>query len=123
LLSALTTFITALKIDLSKPSCVVYGRDTRPSGPELVQALEAGLQSMRTGLQAESGAHLERWDDRGVVTTPVLHYIVRGLNLSGKSREEYGEPTFEGYLHKMADSFCKLMVGISTRAALRYLDG
>ncbi len=119
LLSALATLITVLKIDLSKPSSVVYGRDTRPSGKGLVEALEAGLQSMQTGLKNEVGEALEKWDNRGVVTTPVLHYIVRGLNLKEDERKDYGETTFDGYIEKMADSFNKLMVRVELQNGVR----
>ncbi len=106
LLSALQAVIIAFRIDLSKPSHVVYGRDTRPTGPELVTALEAGLGAM-TGPEKR-----ETWENKGVLTTPVLHYIVRGLNCEEREMAAYGAPNLEGYLDKTAEAFCKLMVNL-----------
>ncbi|KAJ1676418.1 hypothetical protein EV182_008228, partial [Spiromyces aspiralis] len=61
-------------IDVSVPSRVVYARDTRPSGPMLRVALEAGLDAMNAEKR-----------DYGIVTTPQLHYFVRCLNTADTS--------------------------------------
>ncbi|KZW01995.1 phosphoacetylglucosamine mutase [Exidia glandulosa HHB12029] len=98
---ALDAFVKAVKIDLSKPARVVYARDTRPSGPALVAALEDGLKAI--GAEAH---------DEGVQTTPILHYIVRCLNTKG-TKDEYGEPTPDGYYNKLATAYKKL-VGTKT---------
>ncbi|KAH7916399.1 phosphoacetylglucosamine mutase, partial [Hygrophoropsis aurantiaca] len=99
LLSALDEFIKTCKIDLSKPARVVFARDTRPSGPKLIEALVDGLKAI--------GAE---YRDAGVTTTPVLHYLVRAINTKG-TKEAYGEDTEDGYLTKLSDAFKKLIGG------------
>lgn len=89
--------VTSLKIDISKPAHVLYARDTRPSGPALVKALEDGINSVGAVGRNE-----------GVQTTPMVHYLVRCVNTKGTS-EAYGEDTVEGYYTKMANAFRKLM--------------
>lgn len=101
LVEAIQNIISEAKIDVSKPSQVVYGSDTRPSGPALVKALEDGLSS--------SGSKLM---DAGLKTTPQLHYLVKCYNTQG-TPESYGEPTEEGYYQKLSDAFKKLMQGKS----------
>ncbi|KAF8761386.1 Phosphoglucomutase/phosphomannomutase, C-terminal domain [Rhizoctonia solani] len=56
--------VTSLKIDISKPAHVLYARDTRPSGPALVKALEDGINSVGAVGRNE-----------GVQTTPMVHYL------------------------------------------------
>lgn len=90
--------VSSLKIDLAKPSHVLYARDTRPSGPALIKALEDGLASI--GAEGRN---------EGIQTTPMVHYLVRCINTKGTS-EEYGVDTEEGYYNKLADAFRKLMV-------------
>ena len=97
-IDALEQFVKSLRIDLSKPARVVYGRDTRPSGPALVSALEDGLQAI--------GAETR---DAGVTTTPILHYLVRAINTKG-TKDFYGEDTTEGYYEKLGSAFKKLVV-------------
>ncbi len=89
------------RIDVSKPARVIYARDTRPSGPELVSAFEAGLKCI--GAQGRN---------EGVTTTPVLHYLVRCINTKGK-KDEYGEDSEEGYIKKLAEAFKKLTVSLT----------
>ena len=72
---------------------VVFARDTRASGPRLVSALLAGLDASGT-----------EYTDYKLLTTPQLHYITRCLNTKG-TPYEYGEPTEQGYYHKMGASF------------------
>ncbi|EPT03847.1 hypothetical protein FOMPIDRAFT_1141107 [Fomitopsis schrenkii] len=98
-IAAVDAFATTMKIDLSKPAKVVYARDTRPSGPALVAALEDGFAAI--GAEARNG---------GVTTTPVLHYLVRAINTKG-TKEEYGEDSEEGYLKKLSAAFKKLVAG------------
>lgn len=99
-LAALDTFVKATKIDVTKPSRVVYARDTRPSGLALVAALEDGLKAI--GTQAR---------DAGVTTTPILHYLVRAINTKG-TKEEYGDDSEDGYFTKISTAFKKLVVSI-----------
>ena len=91
-------FIKSAKIDMNKPARVVYGRDTRPSGPALVAALEDGFKAI--------GAETR---DAGVVTTPILHYLVRAINTKG-TKDEYGEDSEEGYYSKLGTAYRKLVV-------------
>lgn len=105
-ISALQDFVKTTKIDISKPARVVYARDTRPSGPALVAALEDGLKAM----SAEGR-------NAGVTTTPILHYLVRTINTKG-SKESYGTDTEEGYYTKLSSAFNKLMVGRPPRPPL-----
>ncbi|KAG0049826.1 Phosphoacetylglucosamine Mutase [Gryganskiella cystojenkinii] len=91
--------VSSLKIDLTNPANVVYGRDTRPSGESLVAALVDGLKV----LDAQS-------TDYGILTTPQLHYLTRCLNTAG-TPESYGEPTVEGYYKKLAAAYKILVEG------------
>lgn len=97
-LDALSTFVQTTKIDLSKPSRVVYARDTRPSGAALVSALEDGFKAI--GAEARNA---------GVTTTPILHYLVRSINTKGTA-DSYGVDSEEGYYEKLSTAFKKLVV-------------
>jgi phosphoacetylglucosamine mutase len=98
LIEAIETVIRSARIDLSKPARVVYGRDTRPSGPALVAALRDGLTAI--------GAEIR---DAGVVTTPILHYLVRAINTKG-TKDAYGDDSEDGYYGKLSGAFKKLVV-------------
>ncbi|KAI0778263.1 phosphoacetylglucosamine mutase [Trametes elegans] len=99
---ALDAFVKTTKIDLSKPAKVVYARDTRPSGPALITALEDGFKAI--GAEARNA---------GVTTTPVLHYLVKAINTKG-TKDEYGDGSEEGYLQKLSTAFKKLVAGKPT---------
>ena len=101
-IEAVENFVKVAKIDLNKPSKVIYARDTRPSGASLVRALEDGLKAI--------GAEPR---DAGIATTPVLHYLVRAINTKG-TKEEYGPDSEEGYVTKLTAAFKKLIVGTPT---------
>ncbi|KAF9360257.1 Phosphoacetylglucosamine Mutase [Mortierella sp. AD094] len=109
LLEYIHSMVSSLKIDLTKPANVVYGRDTRPSGEALVAAFVDGLKV----LDAKS-------TDYGILTTPQLHYITRCLNTAGTS-EAYGEPTAEGYYKKLAAAY-KVLVEGKTKLSPLVLD-
>ncbi|OSD03143.1 phosphoacetylglucosamine mutase [Trametes coccinea BRFM310] len=98
-IDALDAFIKLLRIDLSKPARLVYARDTRPSGPSLIAALEDGFKAI--GAEARNA---------GVTTTPVLHYLVKAINTKG-TKNAYGDDTEEGYLQKLSTAFKKLVAG------------
>jgi len=102
LIEAIETVVRSARIDLSKPARVVYGRDTRPSGPTLVSALRDGL----TAIGAEPR-------DAGVVTTPILHYFVRAINTKG-TKDAYGDDSEDAYYAKLSGGFKKLVVGKQT---------
>ncbi|MCJ1377112.1 Phosphoacetylglucosamine Mutase, partial [Xylographa soralifera] len=78
---------------------VVFARDTRASGPRLVTALTAALDTTDT-----------KYTDYKLLTTPQLHYITRCLNTQG-TPFDYGVPTEEGYYEKTAAAFKKAMQG------------
>ncbi|KAG0039536.1 Phosphoacetylglucosamine Mutase [Podila clonocystis] len=109
LIDAIHTMVSTLKIDLTKPAKVVFGRDTRPSGEALVAALVDGLKVL--GAQST---------DYGILTTPQLHYITRCLNTAG-TPEAYGEPSAEGYYKKLAAAF-KILVEGKPRLSPLILD-
>ncbi|KAI8915725.1 hypothetical protein EDD86DRAFT_196703 [Gorgonomyces haynaldii] len=96
LLETIQEIIRLQNIDWSKPVHVIIGRDTRPSGPALVQSLKDGVESCGGVLQ-----------DIGVVTTPQLHYVTRCIN----TKSAYGEPTNEGYYRKLSAAFKKIVGG------------
>ena len=98
LMSTFKTLATHLRVDLSAPASIVYARDTRPSGEELVTALEKGLAVFGSSTKTV---------DLGITTTPILHYVVKAKN---DKKGEYGKPTSEGYFQKMAAAFKTLVV-------------
>ncbi|XP_034018411.1 phosphoacetylglucosamine mutase [Thalassophryne amazonica] len=100
-------FLTALKditekeaINLSQEANVFVGRDTRSSSASLSQAVMDGVSAL--------GGHSK---DYGLVTTPQLHYMVCCQNTQGT----YGEPTVEGYYHKLSQAFTHLTKNASNR--------
>jgi phosphoacetylglucosamine mutase len=97
-LTAVDALVQSAKIDLSKPARVVYARDTRPSGPTLISALEDGLRAI--GAEGRNS---------GVTTTPILHYLVRSINTKG-TKEAYGDDSEEGYFTKLSGAYKKLVV-------------
>ncbi|KAK4165734.1 putative phosphoacetylglucosamine mutase [Cladorrhinum sp. PSN259] len=90
---------TDLKIDLSAPAQVVYGRDTRPSGHTLVTALATALEATETEAV-----------DFKILTTPQLHYLVRATNSEGTPLA-YGEVSEAGYYKKLSEAFARCMTG------------
>ena len=98
LIEAIEAVVRSARIDLSKPARVVYGRDTRPSGPALVAALRDGLAAI--------GAETR---DAGIVTTPILHYLVRAINTKG-TKDAYGGDSEDAYYDKLSGGFKKLVV-------------
>jgi len=80
-------------IDSDKKARVILGRDTRPSGVRLSQAVIEGAEA--------AGATII---DYGILTTPQLHYLVRATNTQGTSAS-YGEVSEQGYYKKLAAAF------------------
>jgi phosphoacetylglucosamine mutase len=78
---------------------VIFARDTRASGPALVNALKAALDAVEVD-----------YKDYGIMTTPQLHYVVRCINTANTSYT-FGEPTEQGYYEKMAKAFRTLVHG------------
>lgn len=106
LISTFFDLVHHTRVDLSSSASIIYARDTRPSGPSLVAAFEAGL-SVFEG----HGQGLKRVD-LGVQTTPVLHYVVRATN--ARNGEE-GSPSVEGYYERMTGAFKTLIVSYHDR--------
>ena len=98
LIKVLRDLVAKLNINMENPARVVYARDTRPSGPDLIQALEDGMTAL--GVEARNA---------GITTTPVLHYLVRCINCKGKE-DDYGVDSEDGYYDKLSSAFKKLMV-------------
>ncbi|KAI9318760.1 hypothetical protein BX666DRAFT_2026183 [Dichotomocladium elegans] len=109
LAEAVEQIVTAHDINLEAPAHVIYAHDTRPSCPELVKALEAGL-----------GASGAKYTSYGLKTTPMLHYLVRCIN-TANTNDAYGEPTEEGYYKKLADAF-KMAVAGKPRLSTLHVD-
>ncbi|KAF8227447.1 phosphoacetylglucosamine mutase [Tricholoma matsutake] len=96
-IESLQTIVGTAKIELSKPSRVVYARDTRGSGPRLVSALEDGLRVMNV---------IQR--NIGITTTPILHYTVNAIN-TRDTPENYDLE--KEYFEKLSDAFKTLVSG------------
>lgn len=109
LISTLFDLVHHLRVDLDAPASIVYARDTRPSGSDLVAAFETGL-SVFEGLKKV---------DLDVQTTPVLHYVVRATNARDG---EHGTPTVEGYYERMTGAFKTLIVSWTPRWPSTTLD-
>ncbi|KAL7944705.1 hypothetical protein V8C42DRAFT_79462 [Trichoderma barbatum] len=99
LLETYKKLASQLKIDLSTPGRVVYGRDTRPSGHSLVTALADALEA--TGIE---------YTDYKILTTPQLHYLTRCVNTEGTPKA-YGEVSEAGYYNKLSEAFVRALRG------------
>ncbi len=91
-----------LKINPATPARVIYARDTRPSGPRLVQALVDALEA--------AGAE---YTDYKLLTTPQLHYLTRCTNTEG-TPQSYGKVSEKGYYEKLGEAFARAMKGKKT---------
>lgn len=109
LISTYEALAAQLRIDVNAPASVVYAYDTRPSGPALIQALEAGLGAFGDRVKTINV---------GVTTTPVLHYVVKATNDKSGT---YGKPTIAGYYEKLAAAL-KTLVGNRAPLAPLYVD-
>lgn len=90
LISTIERIISEQKINMSINATVITGRDTRHSGPSLLNAAIAGIQALNGVVQ-----------NFGIVTTPQLHYFVVCTNTNGS----YGDPTIHGYYEKLSKAF------------------
>lgn len=79
---------------------VAVGRDTRPSGVELCEAIEFGVKSIC------DGANFKNLD---LQTTPQLHFSIKELNSTGSSA---------GYFEHFSSSFEKLLQGKKLKGRL-----
>jgi phosphoacetylglucosamine mutase len=106
LLETYKKLASQLKIDLSSPGRVVYGRDTRPSGHSLVTALADALEA--TGIE---------YTDYKILTTPQLHYLTRCVNTEGTPKA-YGEVSEAGYYKKLSEAFVRALRGRKVQGQL-----
>nr|XP_023907980.1 phosphoacetylglucosamine mutase 2-like [Quercus suber]POF16579.1 phosphoacetylglucosamine mutase 2 [Quercus suber] len=90
----------------SYPPTVIFGRDTRPSGEGLVEALRSGLEAV--------GA---KFIDYGILTTPQLHYLVKASNTQ-KDAIPYGDVSEEGYYEKLAKAFTDVMANVQPEGSV-----
>lgn len=86
-----------LKVDLKSGAKVIAGRDTRPSGITLVQALSDACLATRTSFV-----------DYKILTTPQLHYLTRCVNTEG-TPSSYGEVSETGYYRKINSAWERAM--------------
>ena len=100
------SLVEKLKINLDTPARIIYARDTRPSGPKLVQALLDGLNAV--------GAE---FTDYKLLTTPQLHYLTRCTNTEG-TPQSYGEVSEKGYYEKLGEAFVRAMKGKKVAGSL-----
>lgn len=91
-----------LKIDGEAPARVIFGRDTRASGPKLVTALVDALEATGT-----------EYTDFKLLTTPQLHYLTRCTNTEG-TPQSYGQVSEKGYYEKLGKAFALAMKGKKT---------
>ncbi|XP_014242302.1 phosphoacetylglucosamine mutase [Cimex lectularius] len=80
--------------DMSKPSLVFVGQDTRPSSSRLADAAIAGAK-----------AYNGQVVDQGIVSTPLLHYLVNTYNTSSSKVL----PSKESYYVKLSSAFNGLL--------------
>lgn len=99
LVAEYNTLAQHLNISPDTPANVILARDTRESGPALVESLTAALEAVGTTVT-----------DEGVLSTPQLHYLVRCINT--QDFEPYGTPTEQGYYEKIGTAYKKLMENV-----------
>lgn len=98
--------VEKLKVNLETPARIIFARDTRPSGPKLVQTLLDGLNAV--------GAE---YTDYKMLTTPQLHYLTRCTNTEG-TPQSYGEVSEKGYYEKLSEAFVRAMKGKKAKGHL-----
>src|SRR5258708_2478991 len=98
LIEAIEAVVRSSRIALSNPANFAHGRNIRPCGTPLVAALQDGLAAI--------GAEIR---NAGVVTTPILHYLVRAINTKG-TKDAYGDDSEDGYYGKLSGAFKRLVV-------------
>ena len=96
----------SLKINTSAPSRVIFARDTRASGPALVDCLVDALKATDT-----------EYVDYKLLTTPQLHYLVRSTNTKG-TQYEYGDVSETGYYEKLSTAFKQAMKNAKSKDAV-----
>lgn len=85
--------IAQQKIDMNAQSNVFIGMDTRYHSPAMSRAVVNGVRALKGNVR-----------EFGILTTPMLHYLVFTHNVRGA----YGTPTEAGYVNKLVTAFRKL---------------
>lgn len=85
--------IQTYNIDMQSASCVFVGMDNRYHSPGLLKAVCDGVVALKGNAKPF-----------GILTTPMLHYMVVCANTCGA----YGTPTEEGYYQKLITAFKSL---------------
>lgn len=106
LLDTYKALAVQLRVDLSTPGRVVYGRDTRPSGKTLVTALADAFEATGT-----------EYTDFKILTTPQLHYLTRCVNTEGTPKA-YGKVSEAGYYEKLSEAFVRALRGKKVQGQL-----
>ena len=101
----LQSIIKQHNIDTSFPASVIIGRDTRKSSLKLSEAAIQGIVVLNGTAK-----------DFGVITTPLLHYLIVSTNTNGA----YGVATIEGYYEKLSKAFKDFLKTISPPADNKY---
>ncbi|XP_070508971.1 phosphoacetylglucosamine mutase [Chironomus tepperi] len=91
--SEVAKIIAQQKVDMNAQSNVFIGMDTRYHSPAMGRAVVNGVRALKGNLR-----------DYGILTTPMLHYLVFSHNVKGA----YGTPTEAGYVAKLVTAFKKL---------------
>lgn len=91
-------------IDMGSASSVFVGMDNRYHSPVLLKAVTDGVVAIKGNVKSF-----------GIVTTPMLHYMVVCANTNGA----YGTPTEEGYYQKLITAFRALRGSESERGSYK----
>lgn len=82
--------IKSENINISAPCYVFVGMDNRYHSPGLLKAVCDGVLALKGNVR-----------EFGILTTPMLHYLVVAAN----TKCAYGQPTEEGYYNKLIKAF------------------
>jgi phosphoacetylglucosamine mutase len=91
--SQVAQIIAQQKIDMNSHSNVFVGMDTRYHSPAMNRAVVNGVRALKGNAK-----------EFGILTTPMLHYLVYSHNVKGT----YGIATESGYVQKLVTAFKKL---------------
>jgi phosphoacetylglucosamine mutase len=75
-IETMETIIKNENININEKAFCYIGYDTRPSSPKLVQSLKEGILSING-----------EYKDFGLLTTPILHYMINYDNINKKTSE------------------------------------
>ena len=99
-----TGIIKTFNINISAPCTVYAAMDNRYHSPRLLKAVCDGVVALKGGVKPF-----------GILTTPMLHYLVVAAN----TKCAYGKPTEEGYYEKLIGAFQELRGTTYTRGSYK----